>query len=284
MMGRHMRAGVTAAIGIVLLCCASPALVQEPAPGWEMRVCAGPDNLPYSNREREGFENRIAEILADELGAELTYVWYIQLQHSIGYALRSGRCDMVMRVVDASAPVLTTLPYYRSSAVFVYPKDAPFEIASFDDPGLKDLVIGVPLGGGHAMPPNLALARRGLLGNRELYPVLGNDSENAGLSPLVGAVTEGEVDVAVVPGPVAGYFAKRQGVPLEIVPVSPQFLPPFVSMVSSISIGLRNGDRDFARLLNRALITRWSDIQAVLKQYNVPLLPLAKPKLTLKGG
>lgn len=178
--------------------------------------------------------------------------------------------------------MLTTLPYYRSSYVFVYPKDAGFDITSFDDPELKGLTIGVPIGGGGAMPPNIALARQGLTGNLEGFPVTGNRSKKTRGSPIVTAVAEGEVDVAVAWGPAAGYFAQRQEVSLEIVPVSPKFVPPYLPMVFSISMGVRDGDRRFARLLNRALVKRWDDIQAVLEQYGVPLLELPEPKLTLK--
>lgn len=276
------RARLTALIGIVLLCASLSASGQDQAPGWEMRVCADPNNLPYSNREEEGFENRIAEILADELGAELTYVWYPQRMSLIREVLREGRCDMIIGMVDGQSQVLTTLPYYRSSYVFVYRKDSPFDITSFDDPVLKELDIGVQVASEGSPPPNTALANRGLRPNFKGYSVFGDYSQDTPLSPIITAVVEGEVDVAVVWGPVAGYFARKQDVPLEVVPVSPQFEPPFLPMVFSISVGLRLGDLDFRRLLDRALVKRWDDIQAVLESYGVPLLPLAKPKLSLE--
>lgn len=292
MAARKLRTGMAALAGIIGLCCALPVLGQDQASprapdsdraaGWTMRVCADPNNLPYSNRQKEGFENRIAEILADELGAKLSYTWFPRRRHFIRHTLRAGRCDMVMGTVDGSAKLLTTLPYYRSSYVFVYPKDADYEITSYGDPELKGLTIGVPLGGDGVMPPNIALARQGYTGNLKGYPVTGNRGKEQRTSPIITAVAEGEVDVAVAWGPVAGYFAQQQDVALEIVPVSPKFIQPFMPMVFSMSIGLRSGDRHLARLLNRALVKRWEDIQAVLHQYNVPLLPLAKPKLTLK--
>lgn len=302
MTGRNLTTGIAALIGIVCLCCALPALGQDQAPdkasdparaadeatdqaqaaGWEMRVCADPSNMPYSNRAKEGFENRIAEILADELNAELSYVWFPRRRNFIQYTLRAGRCDMVLGTVDGSSQMLTTLPYYRSSYVFVFPKNADYEITTFDDPELKDLTIGVPLGGQGAMPPNMALANQGLSGNLKGYPVAGLSRDEKPGVPIISAVAEGEVDVAVAWGPIAGYYAQKQDVPLQVVPVSPKFIPPYMPMVYSISIGLRQGDRRFARLLNRAVVKRWEDIQAVLKKYNVPLLDLPKPKLTLK--
>lgn len=271
---------------VVSLCLPPVVLGQDKAQasGWEMRVCADPNNLPYSDREREGFENRIAAILADELNANLTFVWYPQRMTMIERALRTGRCDMIMGIVDGHPQVLTTLSYYRSSYVFVYRKDAPFQIKSFDDPVLKDLTIGVQLAGGGAPPPNIALTNRGLGANLEGYSILGDYSEDTPLSPIITAVANGDVDVAVAWGPLAGYFAKHQGVPMAVVPVSPQFEPPGWPMVFSISIGLRKGDIDLSRLLNRALVKRWDDIHAVLESYGVPLMPLPKPKLSLTGS
>lgn len=275
---------VATLIGFAFLLASFSALGQNQAPGWEMRVCSDPNNLPYSNKAEEGFENRIAEILADELNAELTYVWYPQRVALVQEVLRAGRCDMIMGIVDGHPQVMTTLPYYRSSYVFVYPKDAPFEIASFDDPVLKELTIGVQVASEGAPPPNTALANRGLRSNLKGYSIVGNYGKDSPLSPIITAVAEGEVDVAVAWGPVAGYFAQKQNVPLKVVPVSPQFEPPFLPMVFSISVGLRHGDLDFRRLIDRALVKRWEDIHAVLKEYGVPLLPMAKPKLSLEGG
>lgn len=260
---------------------------QQPsakADGWEMRVCSDPNNLPYSNKAEEGFENQIAKIIADQLHARLTYVWHPQRNTLIQHVLRAGQCDVIMGVSDGLPQLETTLPYYRSSYMFVYRKDAPFKITSFDDDELKKLRIGVQITGGGEPPPNTALGHRGLAANLEGYPVTGNYSTDAPVLPIITAVVDGDVDVAVVWGPIAGYFAKQQKVALEVVPVQPQFEPPSLSMVFAISIGLREGERDFRDLMNRALVVRWDDIQAVLKKYNVPLQPLTKPKLSLKGN
>lgn len=279
----HVPARVAAVVGLVICCFSLSALGQDqvPAPGWDLRVCADPNDLPYSNKAEEGFQNRIAEIMADELGANLSYVWYPRRRHFVQRMLRAGRCDLVIGVSDSSSKMLTTLSYYRSSYVFVYPQDASFDVTSFDDPVLKDLKIGVQVGGG-ILPPNQALANRGLAANLKGYPFVGDYAEDTPLSPIINAVAKGEVDIAVAWGPIAGYFAQQQDVALEIVPVSPQFEPPFLPMVFSISMGVRHGDRDFSRLLNRAMVKRWDDIQAVLEDYGVPLQPLAKPKLSLQ--
>jgi len=272
-----MHKGFKLALGATLLLNAWAA-----AQDWEMRVCADPNNLPYSNRQEEGFENRIAEILADELRAELSYVWYPQRQLQVREVFREGACDLVMGVADGHPLFLTTLPYYQSTYVFVYREDSPFEIDSLDDPDLRGLSIGVqvPGGEGSAIPPVQALANRGLAENFVGFSIFGDYNQPNPLEPIVGAVAEGEVDVAVVWGPIAGYFAQKQAVPLKLVPVTPPIEPPFLPMVFSISIGLRLGDEDFRDVLDRALAARWDEIQAVLDEFGVPRLPLPNPGMT----
>lgn len=253
----------------------------QEAPGWDLRVCADPNNLPYSNEQEEGFENRIAEILADELGAELSYVWYPQRNLQIREVFREGECDLIMGMSDGNPLVRTTLPYYQSTYVFVYREDADFEIESLDDPDLQNLTIGVQVPGGESasIPPTQALANRGLSANFKGFSIFGNYTEPEPLRPIVDAVVDGEVDVSVVWGPVAGYFAQESEVPLTIVPVTPQIEPPFLPMVFAISAAVRQGDEDFADLLDRALTIRWDEVQAVLEEYNIPVLPVPRPTL-----
>lgn len=268
----------TFVLGTVMwLLCSSWGYAQS----WELRVCADPNNLPFSNRQEKGFENRIAEIIVEEVGAELAYYWFPQRPQLVREVFREGECDLVMGVTDNHPQFLTTLAYYRSSYVFLYPTDKPFELTSFDDSVLHQLSVGVhlPPGSDSAAPPAQALAKRGLTENIRGYPVFGDYSQPAPLSRLVEAVATGEVDVTVVWGPIAGYFAKEQNVDLTLMPVSPAIDLPFLPMVFSISMGLRQGDEDLRDLLNRAIARRWDDIQAVLQHYGVPLEPLPKPTL-----
>lgn len=262
--------------------CLGYATAQDPG-GWDMRVCADPNNLPYSNRAQEGFENKIAEILADELGANLSYVWYPARQLQIREVFREGECDVLIGLQEGSSLAATTLAYYQSTYVFIYKKDAPFELTSLDDPDLKKLRIGVqvPPGDGTGLPPTEAMVQNGLVQNFVGFSLAGDYATGAPHSAVVDAVAKGEVDVSVAWGPIGGYFAAKEGVPLKVVPVKPQVVvqPIFLPMVASISVATRTGDDDFVDVLNRALIARWEEIQQVLKDYHVPLVPLTKPKL-----
>lgn len=248
---------------------------------WDLRICAQRDSLPYSNSEGEGFENKIADVLARELGVNAVHVWLPRPDNRVrNVLLRSGECDLVMSVNDGHSGFLTSLAYYRTSYVFVYRRDSPFEIETMDDPVLGELRIGVQVAGRGVSPPTLALANRGLLDR--LVGLAPDYDEETPLARLVEAVAAEEVDVAIAWGPVAGYFASIQAVPMEVVPVSPQIEQPFVPMVSSIALGVRPGDEALRDRLDLALARTWEEIQAILREYRIPLEPLPAP--TVEGS
>lgn len=177
---------------------------------------------------------------------------------------------------------LTTAPYYRSTYVFVYRADRAIEIKSFDDPKLRDLKIGIQLVGdeGSTTPAGLALARRGLANNVVGYTVYGDYRQDNPPARVMDAVAGGEVDVAVVWGPLAGYFARRQAVPLVVVPVFPEVEPPGLPFAFDISVGVRKGDKHLRDEINDILARRRSDIRKILDDYGIPVAepaPAAKP-------
>lgn len=264
------RPNVTVTLTLILL---SLSLAQGQSQSWEMRVCADPNSLPFSHEDKTGFENRVAEILAEELGASLTYVWWYQGPNMISDQLREGGCDMIMGVPDGHRELLTTLAYYRSPYVFVYRADSSFDVRSLDDPVLHDLDIGVQR---TTSSPHQALLKRNLAANVTLQ-----EGGYGQLGFVVEAVAAEEVDVGVVWGPVAGYYAEQQTTELTMVPVTPEIEPPFLSMVLSMTIGMRQGDEALRDRLDAALVSRWEEIQDVLREYGVPLSPLSKPLLQL---
>ncbi|MES0006010.1 substrate-binding domain-containing protein [Mesorhizobium sp. M0062] len=239
----------------------------------ELRVCADPNNLPFSNAAGQGFENRIAEIVASDLGAKLTYTWWAQRRGFIRNTLKAGLCDLVPGTPSNLEMLRTTTPYYRSSYVFVTRRDGP-DVASFNDPRLRDMRIGVQLIGddGANSPPVQALGRRGIVGHLVGYPVYGDYSAPNPPARIVEAVASGEIDLAVVWGPLAGYFAARQKVPLRITPVAPRIDGPQLPMIYDISMGVRREDDALRGDVNGALSRHKGEIDALLSQYGVPRL------------
>ena len=237
-----------------------------------VRVCADPNNLPFSNRAGAGFENRIAELLAADRGARLEYTWWAQRRGFVRHTLAAGVCDVVIGVPSRFEPAATTRPYYRSSYMFVSRRDRGLHLRTFDDPRLRELRIGVQMIGDdfHNTPPAHALASRGIIANVVGYPVYGDYSQPAPLAPIVSAVERRDVDAAVVWGPIAGYFARHSRTALELTAVSPQHDSPSLPFVFEISMGVRRNDAARRAELDDFLVRRSADVNAILDRYGVP--------------
>jgi mxaJ protein len=240
----------------------------------ELRVCADPNNLPFSNQRQQGFENRLAELIAKEEGARVQYTWWPQRRGFIRNTLSAGKCDLVMGMPYGAERVLTTRPYYRSTYVFVSRADRHLDIRSLDDPALRSLKIGVQLVGDDYAntPPVHALSRRGITGNLVGYSVFGDYSQENPPARVIDAVVARDVDIAVAWGPLAGYFAKRSGVPLQIVPVTPEIDPPGLRFSFDISLAVRPGDVERKQELERVLEKRKGDVARLLAEYGVPVV------------
>jgi len=264
-----LRAGVVALAAICVL--PSPALAEERTAA--LRVCADPDNLPYSNRAEEGFENAIARVVAGALGRELRYEWQPLVRGFVRKTLGSGACDVFIGVPVEFERVLTTRPYYRSGYVFLNRADAPHKLASFDDPQLDRMTIGVQLIGDDlaATPPGHALARHGAIEHVVGYPVFG-DGPAAGRASA--DLAAGRIDAAVLWGPQAGYFARQSAVPLELSAAHPPADVP-LPFEFAIAMGVRKGDEALRHALDRAIEQRRAEIEAILDAYGVPRLALS---------
>lgn len=240
-----------------------------------LRVCAHPQNLPFSNAQGEGFENRLADLLAQELHAILVYTWWPQRRGFIRDTLYRGRCDVIMGVPSNSELVSTTSPYYKSTYVFVTRRSERARIVSIDDDRLRDLRIGLHgvSGGLGQLPPAEALARRGIADNVRSYPLDGNDSRPNSMRAPIDAVARGEIDVAIVWGPIAGYFARKADVPLDLS-VVPELKSQALRlpMSASIAIGVRRGDLLLRDNLDQILARERARIEELLVGYGVPLV------------
>jgi mxaJ protein len=243
-----------------------------------LKVCADPNNLPFSNQAGEGFENRLAELLAGDLGARVEYTWWSQRRGFVRNTLNAGECDVVMGVPTSVDMVLRTDPYYRSTYVFVTRKTLTPALETFDDPRLRDLRVGVQMIGddGANSPPAHALARRGIVSNVRGYMVYGDFRRPAPQSRIVDDVARGVLDVAVVWGPTAGFFARRERQSLRLVPVKPQIELPFLPFVFDIAIGVRRGDSTTRTRLNTALTRRRAEVEQLLDEFGVPRVMAAR--------
>jgi mxaJ protein len=232
-----------------------------------LRVCADPGDLPFSNRAQAGFENAIVGVVAKSLNARVEYVWWPQLRGFARKTLDNDTCDLWPGVPVGMDSMAVTQPYYRSSYVFVTRDDRHLDLRSFDDPRLGALVIGVQLIGNDATntPPAHALARRGIAANVRGYMVY---DVRAASSPIVSAVADRTLDVAIVWGPTAGYFAKTSGVPLRLEPTPSR--DGNLPMTFAISMGVRKDNIALRDEIDGAFTANKVAIGGILDQFGVP--------------
>ena len=254
---------------------AAPECGSGARPAPVLRVCSDPNNLPFSNQREEGFENRLARLIAKELGSSVRYTWWPQRRGFIRNTLAAGKCDLVMGTTFGAERVLTTKPYYTSTYVFVIRKDRHLAVTSLDDPALRTLRIGVQLVGDDYAntPPVHALSRRGITSNIVGFSVLGDYAQENPPARIIDAVIAGDVDLAVAWGPLAGYFAKRSPVPLELVPVSPAVDPPGLRFTFDISLAVRPDAVAFKERLEGILERNRAEVNRILTDYGVPRVP-----------
>lgn len=262
-----------ASLFLVLALAAVPAGAATPV----LRVCSDPNNLPFSNQREEGFENRIAELVARDLGMRLSYFWFPQRRSFVRRTLGENRCDVIIGIPSSGDRTAATRPYYRSTYVFVTRRDRRLDIRSLDDPRLHRLKVGVQMIGADyaSSPPAHALANRGIVSNVTGFMVYGDSSQVNPARRIIDAVANGEVDVATVWGPTAGYFIAKSAVPLTATPVTPQIDPPFLPFVFDISMGVRRGDAQLKDRLEGAIERHQREIDAILRQYGVPRLDVS---------
>lgn len=258
-------------VAAIIICVVGVAFARD------LRVCADPDNLPFSNSKQQGFENRIAELVASDLGAHLTYEWQRMGRGFVREYLDKSRCDLLVGIPSQFRPVLTTAPYYRSSYVFVTRSDHKLKPASLNDPSLHQMKIGVQVLQEDYTPPATALARRGLQAEIVGFETTGEEADS-----IIRAVADGKVDTAIVWGPLAGYFARSYREKLRLTAVTPEVDPPGLPFTFAISMGVRKGNTGLRDELEGVLQRRHKDIQEILQRYGVPELELA-PRVEVGG-
>ena len=251
-----------------------PMILLSPDSMWKqkhnLRVCADPQNMPFSNKKREGFDNKIADVIARELGDSVSYAWWPSRRGYLRNTLNAGTCDLVIGVPIGFDPVATSKPYYRSTYYIVSRADKKLGITSLDDARLKKLRVGVNLLDGDYTntPPAHALGAHGIMGIGVVgFPGFYDDEHQPG--EIVDSLAKGNIDVALVWGPIAGWFAKKSGVSMTLtaLPDSDSADLPFAY---SVAIGTRRSDRELRTLIDEILVRKKPEIDKILLEYNVP--------------
>lgn len=240
-----------------------------------LRVCADPDNMPASNQKGEGYENKIAELVAKEWHSTVDYAWWPIRRGFFARALNGRYCDVAITAPAGLDMAATTKPYFRSAYYIVYRKDSGLNLTSLDDPAWKKLKIGVNLLNADAenTPPAMALSAHGVVGNLVGFPTFFSEGGDRP-EDIIEAVAKKTIDAAIVWGPIAGYFAKRSDVPLVLHPILADSVTG-IPFAFDIAMGVRRRDRDLRDSLQSVIERRRPEIEAILRDYAVPLLPIA---------
>ena len=258
-----------AALSVALFSChLEPVAAQtgELVDRSELKVCADPNNLPFSDEGKDGFENKIAELIGDELGLKVDYVWFPQVIGFVRNTLRAHLCDLVMGTVAGDEVMQTTNPYYFTTYAMLYRSDKGLELDGLQDPRLAGLHLGVVAG----TPPADLLARYDLMSHTKPYALTVDTRTASPTHEMVQDVVDGTIDVGFLWGPIAGYYRKHDGLPLTLVPLKSE--PGAARMEYHIAMGVRANEPEWRRRINAAILKRQGDITAVLRDYGVPLL------------
>lgn len=232
----------------------------------ELRVCADPNNLPFSNEHEEGFENRIAHVVGDELKLPVSYFWFPQVIGFVRNTLRAYQCDLVMGTVAGDDIMQTTNPYYFSAYVMIYRSDRGLNLTGLDDPAIQGMRVGIIAG----TPPSNLLIRHGLMAKAKPYALTVDTRYESPARQMIQDIMSGEIDAGVLWGPIAGYYVKHEKLPLQFALLKNE--PGAPRMDYHIAMGVRGNEPDWRRRINAVIIKRQSDIKAILRDYGVPLL------------
>ncbi len=241
---------------------------QASAAGGFLRVCADPDNMPFSNDKGEGFENKLAELIAAKLGEELRYIWFSESSGYVPNAVGNEGCDLVMGYAQGTGLIDDSNPYYRTSYVLIYRQDDN-TLAGVDrlsDPRLKGKRIGLFA----RTPPASILAMNGLVANAKPFEVNAGDSATKAAEAMIAEIASGQLDAGLLWGPVGGYYAQRASVPLTLMPLVKENAGP--STIYGITLGLRPNDPQWKHQINKLIAENEHDIDEILQGYNVPVL------------
>ena len=258
--------GVRIWLALLAILIALPSLAQttDPMRNRQLRVCADPDNLPFSNRAGEGFENRIAAVLAGALGRDLVYAWH---PYGIGFlrqTLLRGRCDVALGGVRPHEGVVATRPYLNTGySLLARTEILPAGPVVIDDPILTTLRIGVVTGS----PPATHLAHAGIIGQARPYRPILDRRHDAPVDAMLQDLMAGDVQALAVWTPLANWAAARSGGALGAVPLAEPASAP--RLAHEIGLTVRAGDRAWRKLLDQVLAARAGEIAAILVDYGL---------------
>jgi quinoprotein dehydrogenase-associated probable ABC transporter substrate-binding protein len=268
---RRLRAALLPALlpaaALLLTPTATAAQTAELVDPSALRVCADPANMPFSNKNGEGFENKVAEVIAGDLGVPVVYTWFPQATGFIRNTLRARKCDVVMGYAQGHELVQNTNHYYRSAYVLLYREDSDLAgVEELADPRLQGRRIGVIAG----TPPATNLAINGLIAKAKPFHLMVDRRFYSPAEEMIGEIADGTLDAGLLWGPIGGYYAKQSKAPITVVPLLKEKAGP--RMAYRITFGIRPQEPNWKHKLNELIARHQDEINAILNDYGVPIL------------
>ena len=240
-----------------------------------LRACGDPRNMPFSNEKGEGFENKLAELLAAKLGKKLSYTYFPQATGFVRMTLGSFRCDVIIGFPQGDDQAQVTIPYYRTTYALIFKPGTGLDgVTTIDDPKLKDKRIGVVA----RTPPSTIMAVDGLLAHAKSYPLFIDTRADSSAQAMIDDLKKGDIDVGILWGPMAGYYAKQSEPPLTVVPLLKETVG--TPLMFRIGMGVRSSDQEWKRTLNRLIMENQAEINKLLISYNIPILDESNAPIT----
>jgi quinoprotein dehydrogenase-associated probable ABC transporter substrate-binding protein len=239
------------------------------------RACGDPRNMPFSNEKGEGFENKLAELFAAKLGKKLSYTYFPQATGFVRMTLGSFRCDVIIGFPQGDDQAQVTIPYYRTTYALIFKPGTGLDgVTAIDDPKLKEKRIGVVA----RTPPSTIMAVDGLLAHAKSYPLFIDTRADSSAQAMIDDLKKGDIDVGILWGPMAGYYAKQSDPPLTVVPLLKETVG--TSLMFRIGMGVRPSDQEWKRTLNRLIMENQAEINKLLISYNIPILDESNALIT----
>jgi quinoprotein dehydrogenase-associated probable ABC transporter substrate-binding protein len=258
---------VTAGVLVLLAAGVSVSAPAELADG-VLRVCADPQNLPFSNEKGEGFENKLVDLIAAKLDLRVSYTWLTQVVGHVATLPDDTDCDLLMGYAQGTGLIEDTNPYYRTSYVLIYRQNdkSLAGVENLADDRLKSKKIGILA----RTPPVSIMAMNGLMANARSFEATGDRNAAGAVADVIAAIASGEIDAGILWGPLGGYYAQNAKVPLALVPLVKEKAGP--ATIYPITMGVRPNEPEWKHKLNKLIAENQADICAMLSEYNVPLL------------
>lgn len=239
------------------------------------RACGDPRNMPFSNDKGEGFENKLAELFAAKLNKKLSYTYFPQATGFVRMTLGSFRCDVIIGFPQGDDQAQVTIPYYRTTYALIFKPGTGLDgVTTIDDPKMKDKRIGVVA----RTPPNTIMAIDGLLAHAKSYPLFIDTRADSSAQAMIDDLNKGDIDVGILWGPMAGYYAKQSDPPLTVVPLLKETVG--TPLMFRIGMAVRPSDQEWKRTLNRLIMENQAEINKLLIGYNIPILDTSNTPIT----